>query len=89
MNGMISQTDLGASLFAQLRALVRLVRSGDVTLGGNGPGTIYGTLDCRAGKRMKAKNRVFFRDKKQAVQAGFRPCAMCLPEKYKQWKRSL
>lgn len=82
------QTDLGASRFAQLRALVGLVRSGAVTLGGNGPGQVYGTLNCRAGKRMKAKNRVFFRDEEQAIEAGFRPCAACLPDMYKQWKQT-
>jgi hypothetical protein len=32
------------------------------------------------------KNRVFFRDEATAVAAGYRPCAVCLPEKYAAWK---
>lgn len=83
---MIYHTALGPTPFARLRALVRLVQSGCVTLGGNGPGRIYGRLDCRAGKRMKALNRVFFRDEAEAVAQEFRPCAMCLPEEYRAWR---
>lgn len=79
-------TALGPTLFTQLRALVGLVRSGAVTLGGNGPGRIYGRLDCRAGKRMKSVNRVFFRDEVEAVAQGFRPCGLCLPNEYKAWR---
>ncbi|GAB3643023.1 Ada metal-binding domain-containing protein [Spirosoma arcticum] len=85
---MIRHTVLGPTPFAQLRALVGLIRSGAVTLGGNGPGRIYGGLDCRAGKRMKAINRVFFRDTAEAIEAGFRPCGICLPNDYKAWKEN-
>ena len=88
---MICQEALGLTRFAQLRVLVGMVRSGTVTLGGNGPGRIYGRLDCRAGKRMKLVNRVFFRDQAEALAQGFRPCAVCLPEeyeKYKAWKQN-
>ncbi len=85
---MIRHTVLGSSPFAQLRTLAGLVRSGAVTLGGNGPGRIYGRLDCQAGKRMKAVNRVFFRDKTEAIEAGFRPCARCLAMEYKVWKEN-
>ena len=83
---MILHRMLGPTPFAQLRALVGLIRGGAVTLGGNGPGRIYGRLDCRAGKRMKAINRVFFRDEAEAVEAGFRPCGLCLSREYKAWK---
>lgn len=86
--GMIRQADLGPTRFAQLRTLVKLVRSGAVTLGGNRAGKRYGRLGCRAGKRLKPANRVFFRDAAEAVEAGFRPCAVCLPEAYRLWRQT-
>ena len=85
---MIRHTALGPTPFARLRALAGLVRSGAVTLGGNGPGRIYGRLDCRAGKRMKPANRIFFRDAAEADEAGFRPCGICLSKDYKAWKEN-
>jgi methylphosphotriester-DNA--protein-cysteine methyltransferase len=30
---------------------------------------------------------VFFADERTAVAAGYRPCAVCLPEAYRQWRR--
>ncbi|MEZ0610566.1 Ada metal-binding domain-containing protein [Fibrella sp. WM1] len=83
---MIRQIDLGTTRMAQLRQLVVLVRQGRLTLGGYGPGNIYGRLNCRAGKRMLSRNRVFFRDSQEAIKAGFRPCAVCMPTDYKAWK---
>jgi Metal binding domain of Ada len=32
------------------------------------------------------RNRVFFADEQTAVAAGYRPCAVCLPDAYAQWK---
>ncbi|MBE1556885.1 Ada metal-binding domain-containing protein [Sporosarcina limicola] len=32
------------------------------------------------------KQRVFFADEQTAIAAGYRPCAVCLPEKYALWK---
>ncbi len=60
-------------------------------LGGHMRCRVYGRLDCKAALRAIArggyvKNRVFFADEKIAVSAGFRPCAVCLPENYAQWK---
>jgi len=60
-------------------------------LGGHLRSRLYGRLDCAAALRAIArggyvKNRVFFADEKTAVSAGFRPCAVCLPERYAQWK---
>ena len=61
------------------------------TLGGHKRDKIYGTLDC-AGAKMwiekghYVKQRVFFADEITAISASFRPCARCLPEKYKEWK---
>ncbi|MGH2458947.1 MAG: Ada metal-binding domain-containing protein [Chloroflexota bacterium] len=59
--------------------------------GGYRPGKIYGRLDCRTALRAIArggyvKHRVFFADEATAIAAGYRPCARCLPEKYRAWK---
>jgi len=61
------------------------------TLGGHRKDKIYGTLDCAGAARWIAKGhyvkqRVFFTDEQTAIAAGYRPCANCLTEKYKQWK---
>ncbi|MEU5219186.1 hypothetical protein AB0G79_23720 [Streptomyces sp. NPDC020807] len=63
------------------------------TLGGyrRGRTRIYGLLDCRSALRAIAaggyvRHRVFFPDEGVAVAAGFRPCAVCLPEPYARWK---
>jgi len=60
-------------------------------LGGHMRARLYGRLDCQAALRAIArggyvKSRVFFADEKIAVSAGFRPCAVCLPESYARWK---
>jgi methylphosphotriester-DNA--protein-cysteine methyltransferase len=62
------------------------------TLGGHRGSRIYGRLDCRAALRAIAKggyvtHRVFFFDATHARAAGFRPCAVCLPAEYAQWRR--
>ena len=61
------------------------------TLGGHRRNRIYGSLDCAGAKRWIAKGhyvkqRVFFADEATAIAAGYRPCANCLPEKYRAWK---
>jgi len=58
------------------------------TLGGHASGKIYGRLDCPAALRAIARGgyvtqRVFFADEKTA---GFRPCAVCMPDAYARWK---
>jgi hypothetical protein len=63
------------------------------TLGGHRKARLYGRLDCAAARRAIArggyvKDRVFFADEETALAAGFRPCAVCLPERYARWKRS-
>ncbi|WP_420151821.1 Ada metal-binding domain-containing protein [Spirosoma sp.] len=85
---MIRHTDLGQTSYSRLRVLVKLVRTGHVTLGGHRPGKIYGRLDCLTGKRMKPENRVFFRNETEATMYGYRPCAVCLSKDYKLWKLS-
>ena len=61
------------------------------TLGGHKGSRIYGRLDCVAALRAIAKgrypkSRVFFADEEAAIAAGYRPCAICLSEKYHAWK---
>ena len=61
------------------------------TLGGHKATRIYGRLDCPSALRALANggyvtHRVFFADEATAVAAGYRPCARCLPEHYRDWK---
>ncbi|MFE1960811.1 Ada metal-binding domain-containing protein [Streptomyces sp. NPDC059479] len=61
------------------------------TLGGHRRGRLYGRLDCPSAARVLARGgyvreRVFFADEATAVAAGYRPCAVCLPEAYGRWK---
>ena len=61
-------------------------------LGGHRRSRIYGRLDCPAALRAIARggyvaNRVFFLSERHARAAGYRPCAVCLPEKYRAFKR--
>ena len=51
----------------------------------------YGRLDCPSALRWIAKgfyvpHRVFFADEATAIAAGYRPCAVCMPEAYRRWK---
>ena len=32
-------------------------------------------------------NRVFFEDEDNAIKAGYRPCGICMKNKYKVWKK--
>lgn len=61
------------------------------TFGGYRKSKIYGRLDCPAALRALAKGgyvkqRVFFEDEQTAISAGYRPCGVCLQEKYAVWK---
>jgi hypothetical protein len=61
------------------------------TLGGHRRTRIYGRLDCLAARRAIERggyvaHRVFFADERTAVAAGYRPCAVCLPDAYAAWK---
>jgi methylphosphotriester-DNA--protein-cysteine methyltransferase len=61
------------------------------TLGGHRRSRIYGRLDCRTALAAIRRggyvtNRVFFADEVAATAAGYRPCAVCLPEAYEAWK---
>ncbi len=62
-------------------------------LGGHRVARIYGRLDCPSARRAidnggYVRHRVFFADEPTAVAAGYRPCARCLPDRYREWKAS-
>ena len=62
------------------------------TLGGHRRTRIYGRLDCPAALRAIARGgyvaqRVFFLNERSARAAGYRPCGVCLPEKYEAWSK--
>lgn len=65
------------------------IRQKEIVYGGNLNLNIYGTLQCKSGKRMQRKNRVFFKTTEQAKKLGIRPCGHCLPADYKIWKNGL
>lgn len=58
----------------------------EISFGGNSKLEIYGTLQCRSGKRMKKDNRVFFSSEREAIEKGYRPCGHCMKNEYKIWK---
>jgi hypothetical protein len=62
-------------------------------LGGHRGMKLYGRLDCPSALRAIARGqyvpyRVFFADEAMAIAAGYRPCAKCLPERYRLWKQT-
>lgn len=65
------------------------IKQKEIVYGGNLNLRIYGTLQCKSGKRMKRENRVFFNTNEQAKNLGFRPCGHCLRVDYKIWKNGL
>lgn len=59
--------------------------------GGHRRGKLYGRLDCPSALRAIARGgyvgqRVFFADESVAIAAGYRPCAVCCPDRYAAWK---
>jgi methylphosphotriester-DNA--protein-cysteine methyltransferase len=62
-------------------------------LGGHRRTRVYGRLDCPGALSLIARgydvrrHRVFFADEETAIAAGYRPCARCLPDRYRSWKR--
>lgn len=60
-------------------------------LGGHKGTKVYGRLDCPTALRYVArgtyqKSRVFFHSEEDAIACGFKPCAHCLPERFKAWQ---
>jgi methylphosphotriester-DNA--protein-cysteine methyltransferase len=66
--------------------LHQLIKEGEIVLGGNMALKIYGTLECKSGKRMLRANRIFFCSEEEAIDSGYRPCAHCMRKKYLLWK---
>jgi len=66
--------------------LYGLLRQEKILFGGNLNLKNYGSLRCRSGKRMKRKNRVFFKDELEALALGYRPCGHCMKQAYMDWK---
>jgi methylphosphotriester-DNA--protein-cysteine methyltransferase len=63
------------------------------TLGGHRGSRIFGRLYCPSALRAVERGgyvryRVFFADEETAVKAGYRPCATCRPDAYREWKAS-
>jgi len=63
------------------------------SFGGYRASRVYGRLDCTSALRALDRGgyvpqRVFFADEQAAIDAGYRPCAICLPEQYARWKRA-
>lgn len=57
-------------------------------LGGNRRDKIYGKLNCSAAIRALpgfAAIRVFFADEQAAIAAGYRPCGICMRQKFNRW----
>ena len=62
------------------------------TIGGHRGSKIFGRLDCPSALRAierggYVRHRVFFADPATATNAGYRPCAVCQPDAYPEWKR--
>jgi hypothetical protein len=83
---MMYHINLGTDVTAREAAVRRLIHNGTITLGGNMPAKIYGTLSCTSGKRLKAANRVFFQNEAEAIAAGYRACGHCMRREYLKWK---
>jgi len=61
------------------------IKQKEICFGGNRKLKIYGTLQCKSGKRMKRENRVFFVSENEAIKIGYRPCGHCMKTKYNKW----
>ena len=60
------------------------------TFGGHRKLKIYGRLDCPSAlkhisKGHYIKHRVFFANEADAINAGYRPCGVCMKEAYRKW----
>ena len=59
-------------------------------LGGHRRNKPYGRRDCRSALWLARghiiRHRVFFANERTAIAAGYRPCAVCMPDQYRVWK---
>jgi len=46
---------------------------------GNTKSKKFHQLNCRSVKKLKSKNRKYFKDKEEAVKQGYTPCKLCKP----------
>lgn len=69
--------------------LRRKIKQKEICFGGNRKLKIYGTLQCKSGKRMKRENRVFFASESEAFKNGYRTCGHCMKTAYKKWIYSI
>ena len=63
------------------------------TVGGYRRKKKYGRLDCPSALSHIAKGhyvpyRVFFADDQTTIEAGYRPCGVCMKEAFEIWKQS-
>lgn len=70
----------------ETKNLIKLAKTKQIKFGGNSKLKIFGTLNCKSGKRMKRENRVFFFSQKEATKQGYRPCGRCMRNEYLKWK---
>jgi methylphosphotriester-DNA--protein-cysteine methyltransferase len=68
--------------------LFGLIKSKSINFAGNKKLKIYGTLNCKSGKRMKRKNRVLFANEQEAASLGYRPCGHCMRGLFLTWKQA-
>lgn len=61
------------------------IKQKEICFGGNEKLKIYGTLQCKSGKRLKRENRIFFSSENEAIKNGYRPCRHCMKTAYKKW----
>jgi methylphosphotriester-DNA--protein-cysteine methyltransferase len=86
---MMPHVELGNIILSRRQELKSLIEQGKINLGGNKQLKIYGTLQCKFGKKMKMQNRVFFVSEKEATHRGYRPCGHCMKSEYQKWKNGL
>lgn len=85
---MFFHSEIGTTPFQRSKRLLYLLRNSEVSLAGNAALRIYGTLNCKSGKRLKPENRIFFKDEAEALSMNYRPCGHCMRETYRKWKQS-
>ncbi|ATL46130.1 metal-binding protein [Chitinophaga caeni] len=83
---MLLHSELGGTRYERAKCLWKLTVDGKIKYAGNKALKIYGSLQCKSGRRMKMTNRVFFADQEEARNAGYRPCGHCMKKDYQQWK---
>lgn len=84
----MQSTDMICHAAISKAAIKIKIRRREIFLAGNAQLKIYGTLQCKSGKRMKKENRVFFVSENEAIKQGYRPCGHCMKTKYQQYRLS-